>query len=316
MKKIVTIGGGTGHYALLRGLKNYDVDLTAIVSVFDDGGSTGKLRTEFGMLAPGDIRNCLVALSHEADIMELAALFEYRYDESLESHNLGNLILKALQDIKGDMAGAIKAAAKILRIKGRVLPVSVDPSHLRARTDSGRLLRSQVEVSYPDHPDGKERITEVWLEPKAHIHGASAMAVREADLIVICPGCLYGSVVPNFLVAGMAEALKKSAARKAYVCNLVTKQGTYGFAVKDFVREIARFSGVQPDAVIFNTLRPSQDVVDKYNSEVSGFVEPDISGLEDGVARGAELLKEHDLGGKRVVRHDPERLARMVMDLL
>lgn len=316
MKRITTIGGGTGHYSLLRGLKNYDAALTAIVSVYDDGGSTGELRTEFGILAPGDIRNCLVALSNESDIVELAKLFEYRYDSGFKNHNLGNLILHALSDIKGNMADAIKAASKILRIKGRVLPVSTDTADLRAKTDKGRLLKGEIEVSYPDHPDEAERITEVWLEPKAHIHGESAEAIRESDLVVICPGDLYGSIIPNFLTEGMVEALKASRAKKVYACNLVTKQGSYGFSVRDFVLEVEKYAGLRPDFVIYNTKRPSQDVVDKYRKEVSSFVEPDISGLDRITASGADLLKEFDLAGKKVVRHDSEKLARMVMGLL
>ena len=315
MKKVVTIGGGTGHYSLLRGLKNYDVDLTAIVSVYDNGGSTGELRTEFGMLAPGDIRNCLVALSDESEIVELARLFEYRYDGSLNKHNLGNLILKALGDIKGNMADAIKAASKILRVKGKVLPVSLDISDLYAKTDTDRLLKGEVEVSYPDKPDEKERIVQAWLEPKAHIYGEAAEEVRKSDLIVICPGDLYGSIIPNFLTKGMNEALQESKAEKLYVCNLVTKQGSYGFSVKDFVNEIHKYSGIMPDHVLYNTKRPSEEVVDKYKKEASSFVNPDISGLE-GIAQGAELLKEQELAGKRVVRHDSDKIARMIVGIL
>src|SRR3989339_53234 len=142
MKKVVSIGGGTGHYSLLRGLKHYDLDLTAIVSVVDDGGSTGELRTDFGILAPGDLRNCLVALSGEAEIEDIARLFEYRFSSKskrLSNHSVGNIILAALADLCGDMAGAVKVASKILRTEGTVLPVSLDPSTLCGRTKGGQL---------------------------------------------------------------------------------------------------------------------------------------------------------------------------------
>ncbi len=318
MKKITTVGGGTGHYSLLRGLKNYDLDLTAIVSVVDNGGSTGILRTEFGILAPGDIRNCLVALSDESEIKDLARLFEYRFPESksLGSHNMGNLILTALTKIYGNMADAIKVASKILNIKGKVLPISLDVSDIYARTDTGRILKGEVEVSYPDHPNKKERILDVWLDPKSFIYGESADAIRNSDLIVICPGDLYGSIIPNFITEGMNETLKEANAKIAYVCNLVTKQGTYGFSVRDFVAEIEKYSGKQPDIVIYNTKKPSKEVVDKYRNESSSFVEQDIAGLEGIATIGADYLKEQEIGGKRVVRHDSEKIARTIMGLL
>ena len=318
MKKIVTIGGGTGHYSLLRGLKRYDVDLTAIVSVVDDGGSTGELRTDFGILAPGDLRNCLVALSEEEEIEDIARLFEYRFSaksKRLGNHNVGNIILAALTHLRGDMASAVQIASKILRIKGRVLPVSLDSSTLCARTRSGKLLRGQLQVSYPARREG---IAEVWLEPCAKAYRGSADAIREADLVVLCPGDLYGSVIPNFLTQGIREALADCRGRFVYVCNLVTKQGTYGFKTADFVREIARYGGRRPDVVLYNTRRPTRAVVDKYREEASFFVEPDTAQLRRWTAEAlaGPLLVEHDSGDKRIVRHDPERTSRLIVDLL
>jgi len=227
MKKIVTIGGGTGHYTILRGLKNYDVNLVAIVSVVDNGGSSGKLRMEFGILPPGDIRNCLLALAEDIRLGDLKDLFNYRFqgEGSLANHNLGNLILTALTHKYGDVGQAIKAASNILGIGGEVLPVSVDNTNIHAETFSGKKLKGQLEVSYPDK---NEKIKSVWLEPQANIYRESANAIRQADLIVICPGDLYGSIIPNFLVKGFKEVIQRSNAKIIYVCNLVTKQGTYG----------------------------------------------------------------------------------------
>jgi len=318
VKKVVTIGGGTGHYSLLRGLKHYDLDLTAIVSVVDDGGSTGELRTDFGILAPGDLRNCLIALSDETEIEDIARLFEYRFpmkSKRLGNHNVGNIILAALADLCGDMAEAVKAASKILRTEGNVLPVSLDPSTLYARTEAGTLLKGQIQVSYPSR---RERIAEVWLKPRANVYRDSANAIRDADLVVVCPGDLYGSVIPNFLTQGVREALGGSRGMLAYVCNLVTKQGTYGFKAGDFVREIARYCGRRPDFVIYNTRRPTRTVVDKYRKEASFFVEPDAARLRTltGKAVAGALLVEHDSGDKRIVRHDSEKTARIIVDLL
>ncbi|MFA6028669.1 MAG: gluconeogenesis factor YvcK family protein [Elusimicrobiota bacterium] len=318
MKKVVTVGGGTGHYSILRGLKNYDLDLTAVVSVVDNGGSTGELRTDFGILAPGDIRNCLVALSDETELRDLARLFEYRFplkSKRLGNHNVGNIILAALTDLCGDMAAAVKVVSKILRIRGRVLPVSLDSVELYGRTRAGRVLEGQLEVSYPER---KDHIDELWLKPAAEVYADCADALRSADLLVICPGDLYGSVLPSFLTRGVREALHSSRARIAYVCNLVTKQGTYGFKTSDFARELTRYCGRRPDFVIYNTKRPSRVVVDKYRKEASYFVEPDLPVLRTlcGRALGANLLLEYDSGDKRIVRHDSERTARMIIDLL
>ncbi|MBI5244796.1 MAG: YvcK family protein [Elusimicrobia bacterium] len=318
MKKLVTIGGGTGHYSLLRGLKNRDLDLAAVVSVADDGGSTGELRTDFGILAPGDLRNCLVALSDETEIEDIARLFEYRFPQRsrrLGDHNVGNIILAALTHLCGNMANAVQVASKILKTKGKVLPVSLDASHLYARTESGKLLKGQLQVSYPARG---ERIAQVWLKPAANAYRDSVSAIREADLIVICPGDLYGSVIPNFLTKGIREAIGAGRGRLAYVCNLVTKQGTYGFSASDFVREIVRYCGRKPDFVVYNTKRPTRTVVDKYRKEASSFVAPDAARLKSlaGKAVPGALLVEHDSGDKRIVRHDSEKTARLIMELL
>ena len=318
MDRVVTIGGGTGHYALLRGLKNYDIDLTAVVSVSDNGGSTGELRTEFGILAPGDMRNCLLALSGESEIKDLARLFEYRFDDRSEkfgNHNVGNIILAALAHINGNMADAVSVASKLLKTRGRVLPVSLDSSDLFARTASGKTLRGEVEVSSP--PAG-ERISEVWLEPPASVYRESAEALRSADLVVICPGDLYGSIIPHFLTRGVKEALAKSRARTVYVCNLVTKQGTQDFKASDFVEVISRYSGRRPDCVLCNTQRPTQAVVEKYRNEASGFVEPDLERLGALCGRVVcdEFLAEVESGGRRIVRHDSDKIARRIIGFI
>lgn len=314
-KKIVTIGGGTGHYTILRGLKNYDAALSAIVSVFDNGGSSGKLREEFvdfGFLAPGDIRNCLLALTDESKLEHMVKLFDYRFRgerrDGLGGHNFGNLAIAVAQDIYGKGEG-IKIISGMLGIKDhQVIPVSLDSSNIHARTASGKTLEGQVAVCYPPRDD---KIESLWLNPSASVYVEAAKALKSADLIVICPGDLYDSILANFLVNGVNRAIPQNT-RTAYVCNLVTKRGTHGFKASDFVREIEKYLGRRIDYVICNTKKPTEKVVDKYKEEDSYFVEPDIEG--DRVKKD-ELLVEHKADSRVIARHDPEKTARVIMSL-
>lgn len=319
MKKIVTIGGGTGHYTLLRGLKNYDADLSAIVSVVDNGGSTGKLRVDFGILPPGDLRNCLLALADEIKLKDLMDLFEYRFpktdgnnsDSGLSNHNLGNLILTALIKIhQNDVGKAIKSVSNILNTSGKILPVSIDNINLIAETTAGKILNGQAEVSYPEK---ETKIKKIWLKPEAHIYKDSAEAIRQADLIVISPGDLYGSILPNFLVKGVKESIQDSKAKIVYVCNLVTKQGTHEFKASNFVKEIESYLGKKVDYIICNTKKPTQKIVDKYKEEDSYFVEPDLEG--ENIIKD-DLLEELEINDLITARHNPDKTARLIMNLL
>lgn len=310
MKRIVTIGGGTGQYTLLKGLKNYDIQLTAIVSVLDNGGSSGELRSEFGILPPGDIRNCLLALADESKIGDLKHIFQYRFPEGkLSNHNLGNLIIASLNEKYGNMGEAIKAVSKILDIKSNVLPISNDNSNLYAKTIEGTTLNGEFEVNYSDKARNIEKL---WLYPEAHIYKDSAEEIRNADLIVICPGDLYGSVIPNFLVKGIKESLTESKAKIVYVCNLVTKQGTFNFKASNFKSKIEEYLGKKLDYIICNTKKPSTKVVDKYRKEESFFVELDLNG--EGVVEG-EFLTEYKIEGLTTARHDPNKIAKIILDL-
>lgn len=314
-KKIVTIGGGTGHYTLLRGLKNYDVSLSAIVSVFDNGGSSGKIREElvdFGALAPGDIRNCLLALTDESSLSHMVKLLDFRFPQSggtLSNHNLGNFIITASQQLYGKADG-IKIVSKMLGIKShQVFPVSIDSSMIYAKTLSGNSLQGQLDVSYPNKD---EKIELLWLEPPAYVHIETALALKNADVIVICPGDLYGSILPNFLVKGLKESISKDA-RIVYVCNLVTKQGTHNFKASDFVREIEKYMERKIDYVICNTKKPTELIVDKYMKEDSYFVEPDFDGPN---ILKSDLLIECKSDSRVIARHDAEKVARLIMNLL
>jgi uncharacterized cofD-like protein len=209
----------------------------------------------------------------------------------------------------GDMGAAVKAAANILNISGEVLPASINNVNIHATTESGKILNGEEKVSYP----GNEKIKDIWLEPSAFIYNDSAKALREADLIVICPGDLYGSILPNFLIKGFSEAIKQSKAKLVYVCNLVTKQGTHGFKVSDFVNEIERSIGKKLDIIIANTKQPEGEIVDKYKAESSYFVQPD---LEDARLIKEDLLIEHNSNGKIIARHDSEKIAKIILDLI
>lgn len=318
MQKIVTIGGGTGHYQMLRGLKTHEVSLDAVVSVFDNGGSTGRLRDEFvdfGILSPGDIRNCLLALTDESKLKHMVEIFEHRFPDTkggLSKHNVGNLIIAAAQQRYGRVEGIQIVAREILGItRHRVLPTSPDITDLFAKTESGEVLQGQVNVSYPSQDS---EIKRVWLDPKAFVYNETAQAIRDADAIVICPGDLYGSIIPNFLVNGVPDVLQESKSRIIYICNLVTKQGTKRFRASDFVKEIEDYAKRKIDIVVCNTREPSKIVVDKYKNEDSFFVEPDLQGSR---VIKEDLLDEQPFREERVIaRHHREKTARVIMEII
>ncbi len=312
MKNIVTIGGGTGQYNMLVGLKKYDINLTAIANVVDSGGSSGGLRVNFGVLPPGDIRNCLIALAGSSTSKELADLFLYRFESKNKNlnHSMGNLILTALSKMHGDMGEATKVASRILALDGNVLPSSSDSTHLFAETISGKTIKGEEKIT-AIHKD--EKIKKVWLSPEAFIYRDSAKAIREADLIIICAGELWGSIIPNFLVKGFRESIEESKAKIVYVNNLVTKQGSYGFKASDFLKEIEKYLGKRPDYIICNTKKPTKKIVDKYLEEESFFVEPDLEG-KDIIKK--DLLEEDVIGGKITARHNSGKLSKLIMDLL
>ena len=314
MKKVVTIGGGTGQYTILRALKKYSIDLKAIVSIADNGGSSGELRVEFGVLPPGDIRNCMLALADEINLRHLKDLFEYRFPESrngkFSNHSLGNLILTALAQKHGNMADAVKIMSKILNLSGEIIPVSTDITNLYAKTNEGKILHGEVEVN---HSDKAKNIENIWLDPKAHLYKDAYSAINEADLIIICPGELYGSILPNFLVEGFKEAIKNSNAKIIYLCNLVTKQGTYGFKASNFLEVIEKYLGKKVDYVVCNTKKPTQKIVDKYKEEDSFFVEPDLN--NENVIK-EDLLTEFEINNLITARHDSDKVAKIIMNLL
>ena len=219
--KIVTIGGGTGSFNILQGLKKLTPDVTAIISMVDDGGSTGVLRDELGVLPPGDVRQALVALSRSTKIMR--DLFNYRFSEgSFEGHSFGNIFLSTLEKVTGNFGDAVKATSKVLNIQGRVLPVTLDNSRLVLQYKNGEEVEGEHLI---DEIIFKDQKPDVFLRPNCEINPDAREAIMEADIVVIAPGTLHGSLIPNLVVDGMSDALAKTNAKIVYIANLVTNYG-------------------------------------------------------------------------------------------
>lgn len=266
-KSIVTIGGGTGSFMLLTGLKKYPVDISAVVSMADDGGSTGVLRDELGVLPPGDVRQCLVALSDSSET--LRGLMNYRFESgALKGHSFGNLLLSALEKIKGDFVSGVHEASKILNVKGKVLPVTGKNTNLFIKLRNGKILNGQNEINH-NYEIEKCGIEKIYLYPKARANPLAVKKILEADIVVIGPGNHYCSIVPNLIVDGISEAIRKTKAKVIYNCNLVNKKGhTEKFSLDGYVESINNLIGESRiDFVTFNTKKPSEKLIRKYESK-------------------------------------------------
>ena len=314
MKKIVVIGGGTGVFTVLIGLKEHPFYLSAIVTMADDGGSSGVLREEFGILPPGDLRRALVALSSESHI--LANLFNYRFENGvgLKGHNFGNLFLTALERITGDFNKAIQEAAKILGIKGKVIPVTLDYTRLFARLENDFLVVGESNIDVPKH-DGNLFIREVFLNPKPKANKEALKAIKEADFIIIGPGDLYSSIIPNFLVKGIKEVIQKSKAKKVYICNMMTKYGeTNNFTAEDFFATLERYLGKNViDYFLVNIEKPKPLYLNQYKTEKAELVNYDrkiLNSWKKPKVIFARLLRKGPL-----LRHDPEKIAKTILQL-
>jgi len=307
--RVVAIGGGTGLSTLLRGLKKYDFEITAIVPVTDEGGSSGLLRKELGILPPGDIRNNIVALAKEEDL--LAKLLGFRFDEgSLKGHNLGNLMIAALTKMQGNFVEAIKTLSDVLAIKGRVLPVSDTQARLIAVFEDGEEVVGELEIVRH-----RKRIKELKLNRQIKALPEAVKAVQEADLIILGPGSLYTSVIANLLVAEISEAVKNNrGSTKVYICNLMTQPGeTTGYRASDHVKEVERYLGCSVDIVVVNTKRPSPETLELYRSEGSEPVEVDLENIQRTVVAEPLLVEVLDPSdGKKKIRHNSEVLAKLI----
>lgn len=320
--RVVVIGGGTGSFTILSGLKNYVRDITAIVNMSDDGGSTGSLRDELGVLPPGDVRQCLVALSESDQIMR--DLFNYRFAEgSLQGHSFGNLFLTALEKTTGNFAQAVRTASKVLNITGRVVPVTLTNSKLILTQPDGSTIVGQYAVE--GCSIDRSRPPQLTLDPNPKLNPEAKTAIETADLVVIAPGNLYASLTPTLIVPGMGEVLASTKARIVYVTNLVTKPGqTDGFEIQDYAAEIERFIGEAViNFVIYNNHQPSQKLLDKYARAGEYAVGYNTETLAkqhyqtiagDLVADSIPKLTAADqIIPRTLIRHHPDKTARLIM---
>jgi uncharacterized cofD-like protein len=328
MKNVVVIGGGTGTFTVLSGLRGYPFDLSAIVSTADDGGSTGILRDELGVLPPGDVRQALVALAADSSIVR--DLFNYRFGEgSFQGHSFGNLFLSALEKVTGSFDQAVLEAGRVLAVRGRVIPVTREPVHLQAEMANGRQIKGEHAIEQYVWSD-RSRIRRLWLEPACSLHPLAAKVIRQADLVVIAPGSIFTSLIPNLLVPGMTEALRTTRAPLAYIVNLMTEKGHTGtFCVQDYVELIEEYLGPgEIDYVIYNTRRPDVELLERYKKEMEREpVRIDCRRLRHRTYRllGVPLLERrppvrlsvHDplLKSRTLIRHDPVKLARILYAL-
>jgi len=331
MKKVVVLGGGTGTYAVLAGLKKYPLDITAIVSMADSGGSAQKERDEWGLLPVSDVRKALIALApdegREGMREELLRdLFNYRFSEGvgMEGTTFGNLFLVALSNILNSQDQAIEEVSRLLKIKGRVLPVTLEETNLVAEYEEGVVAVGEHAVDEPKH-DRRLAIRNVYLLPKVKANPAAVKAIKQADFIVIGPGDLYTSLLPALLVEGVAEAIKKSKAEGIFVQNLMTKFGqTNGFSASRYLSELSNYSDLSFDHVLVNTASLPEDILRYYaTSENSYPVEDDLGEgqgfrvlRDDFLSRHNFVPQKGDKLNRSVLRHDPKRLAKSLMRVI
>ena len=313
LPRIVVIGGGTGLPVLLRGLKQYPVDITAIVTVADDGGSSGRLRDDLHIPPPGDIRNVLASLSDVEPLVE--EMFQHRFKTSneLSGHSLGNLILAAMTSITGNFVHAIQEMSKILNVRGKVLPAANQSVVLHAEMEDGTIVSGESKIPY----SGK-KIKRVFLTSKKNIRPLpeTIQAIRQADLIIIGPGSLYTSILPNLLVPRLGDEVCRSHAKKVYICNLMTQAGeTHGYTASDHVKAIYdHMSCAFMNTILVNNEEVPKDIQLRYNEELANPVEYDLPRLYE---LGLEVVHA-DIAYQEngALRHDPKKVAKILYNLL
>jgi len=308
--KVVIIGGGTGLGTILRGLKEVTSNLTAIVTVADDGGSSGRLRREFNILPPGDIRNCIIALADLEPLMEQLLQYRFRGASDLSGHNFGNLFLTAMTGITGDFEQAIKATSKVLAVRGQVLPATLEHVVLKARLTDGSVVSGESAITRAGAP-----IREVFIDPPESRPVEEALtAINEAEVIILGPGSLYTSIIPNLLVKELAEAIRKSSATKIYICNAMTQTGeTDGFTASDHIRAIIKHAGKNLiDLAVINTETIPPDIMERYAEEGACPVEADFEKVKE---LGINPLGMEVIVKSSVIRHDALKLAALIEEI-
>lgn len=314
MKKITVIGGGTGTFVVLSGLKNYSLDLSVVVSMMDSGGSTGRLRDQLGILPPGDLRQCLVALS-DAPIL-WRKLFLYRFEKGdLEGHNFGNIFLAALEKVSRSYNKAIETASYVLKTKGKVIPVTFDKLHLAVEYENGNKVTGESLID--ENRLEKTRIKKAYLEPQGKVNPWAIKSIEDSDYIVIGPGDLYTSIIPVLLVNGVGEAIKKSRAKIVYIMNLMTKSGqTTNYKATDHIEDLVNYMGRRPDYVLINNGVIPQDVLTIYGRYNEIKVENNLNKngfkvIEKNLLDDKKIEKSSaDILYRSILRHDSEKVAQ------
>jgi len=313
MKKITVIGGGTGAFVVLSGLKKYPLDLSVVVTMMDSGGSTGRLRDQLGILPPGDLRQCLVALS-DAPLL-WRKLFLYRFEKGdLKGHNFGNIFLAALEKVSDSYDEAIETVAYVLKTKGKVIPVTLNKLHLVAEYENGKKVTGEGLID--ENHSEKSRIKTAYLEPQGKANPKATESIKDADFIVIGPGDLYTSIIPVLLVSDVKEAIKKSKAKVIYIINLMTKSGqTTNYKASDHVHDLVKYLGIEPDFVLINNGAIASEVLSSYEryNEVKVFNDLNKNGyqiIEKDMVDSKKVEKNSsDILYRSILRHDSEKVA-------
>ena len=310
--KVVTIGGGTGLSVLLRGLKKYPLEITAVVTVADDGGSSGKIRSDMNIPSPGDIRNVIAALSDVEPYLE--KMFQYRFDSGeVKGHPVGNLMIAAMTDIHGDFSTAVKVMSRILNVRGTVLPTTNDIATLNAVLSDGEIIRGESSITKAGGVIDHVYITPSRVKPNEDV----LKAIEEADYIIMGPGSLYTSIIPNLVISNVSEKIRESKAKKIYVCNVMTQHGeTDNYSVCDHIVAINKH--VQEnifDLVIANSREFDDSILSKYHKEKQEPVKIDHGKIE---ALGIKLIKNNDVGivDNNTIRHNADKVSELIYDYI
>lgn len=326
LKKITVIGGGTGTYVVLQGLKNYPLDLAVIVSMVDSGGSTGRLRDQLGVLPPGDLRQCLLALSEASDLWR--ELFLYRFEKGdLAGHNFGNIFLSALEKVSANYQEVVETASYLLKTKGEVIPVTFDKSDLCVKYENGKVIKGEGNID--KNFNEKSRIIQAYLEPEAEANKKAIQRILKSDYIIIAPGDLYTSIIPVFLVKKIKEAMKKTKAKLIFILNLMTKNGqTTNYKASDFLKDIFYYIERIPDFIIVNTSKISKRILNWYakNHEfpvINNLNNLNFSGViikDDLIDRKKVVFSKKEIfidpRVRSILRHDSFKLAKVLAKII
>lgn len=310
-----TIGGGTGNFVVLSGLKKYNIDLSAIVAMADNGGSSGVLRDEQGVLPPGDVRQCVVALSDSSTLMR--DLMNYRFENGgLHGHSFGNLFLSTLEKITGSFEQAIEELGDILNIKGKVIPVTTTKTHLEMILSNGQVLKGEEEIYLSDKID--KGYDKIFLTPYPQVNKHAVDEIMNADVVVLGPGGLYTSLISSLLVDGVVDALKKTKATKIFVVNLMNRKGqTTGFGASDYLKEIEKYTGKDVfDVILVNNELPASNLINSYKEEndlVKNDLHDHYAVVDRALLGESALAQAGDIMERNLIRHDMDKLGREIM---